>query len=74
MKKIVANRHEDKVEIIVYEAGEPMWERIVSVEECANLDEVRQLLDHEMLEQEGAERLNPEEIEELRVQIQEALA
>lgn len=73
MKKIVATRHEDKVTVTVYEAGETMWERTVGVEECANLDAIIEMLDHDMLEQGDVERLLPNEIEELRVQIEDAL-
>ena len=74
MKKIVATRHEDKVTISVYEAvEEPMWERTIAVEDCANLDGIKEMLDHDMLEQGDVERLLPNEIEELKVQIAEAL-
>ena len=53
MKKIVATRHEDKVTVTVYEAGETMWERTVGVEECANLDAIIEMLDHDMLRSES---------------------
>lgn len=74
MKKIVANREGNKVKIIVYSAGEPMWQKTVSVEDCGDVDKIRELLDKELLEQEGGDRLDPNEIDELKLQIKEALA
>ena len=74
MKKIVANRDGDKVKITIYSAGEPMWQKTVSVEDCGDVDKVRELLDKELLEQEGGERLDLNEIEELKIQIKEALS
>ncbi len=74
MKNIVANRDGDNVKITIYSAGEPMWQKIVSVEDCGDVDKVRELLDKEMLGQEGGERLDSNEIEELKIQIKEALS
>lgn len=74
MKKIVANRDGDKVKITIYSAGEPMWQKTVSVEDCGDVDKIRELFDKEMLEQEGGDRLDSNEIEELKVQLKEALA
>ena len=74
MKKIVANRDGDKVKITIYSAGEKKKKKTVSVEDCGDVDKIRELLDKEMLEQEGGERLDSNEIEELKVQLKEALA
>lgn len=74
MKNIVANRDGDSVKITIYSAGEPMWQKIVSVEDCGDVDKIKELLDKELLEQDGGERLDPNEIEELKIQIKEALS